>query len=194
MLATDAQGFPGEKLEDVPGAHHFRRGFDQGLAFFPGQQVAQFISACEQFAADEIQGIGPGLRAFAGPDRLCVARRQDRLVRVVGAGLGVQPDQVMNVRRAEVLPDAAAFDPLSRYQILVHGMTLRACVGDRPDAGRRQGAYQRTRCWAMRSLIDCIHSSRVWKPGRRLHMARVWARICSALCSRSRGSRHGWLV
>ncbi|MNQ34529.1 hypothetical protein D3C85_479870 [compost metagenome] len=69
-----------------------------------------------------------------------------------------------------------------------------ACSRGPQNAGRAEVDYQRTRCSAIRSAIDCIHSARVWKPGRRRHMASVVARMSAPLMSRLRGSRHGWLV
>ncbi|MNG10428.1 hypothetical protein D3C84_938950 [compost metagenome] len=112
MFALDAQRLAGEELEDLPGANDFANRFRQGLAFLAGQQGTQLLAPQENLRTDEVKRVGPLLRGLGGPQGLCLFSGSNRGLGIFGGCLGIQADQIVGIRWAEVFPNANAVQPL----------------------------------------------------------------------------------
>src|SRR5207247_2964256 len=119
-FAAGAQRFAGKELEDVAGAGDFADGLGQGLAFFAGQQVAEFGAARQDFAAHGIEDVKALLRGAERPGREGGLGGGNRVLGLGGVGLGVFAYQVARVRGVDVARDAGGIDPFAVHEVFKH--------------------------------------------------------------------------
>ena len=137
-LARQTQAFAGEELEDVAGAGGFADAFGAGLAFFAGQQGAEFFAARQDFGADLVQRVGAGLNAGDRPGREGGAGGLHRRLHLLGAGLGVVAQHVGQVGGVDVGAVAGAGYPGAVDEVvkfLCHAVFLRRGSGSRCTCG-----------------------------------------------------------
>ena len=118
-LACQTQTFTGKELEDIACARRFANTFGLGLAFFAGQERAQFFAPRQDLGADLVQRIGTRLDARDGPSCKRRARRLHGAVQLCCAGLGVVPLHIGSVGRVDVGREGRTRHPFAIDQVVV---------------------------------------------------------------------------
>ena len=126
-FTSQAQALAGEELEDVAGARDLANAFGHGLAFFTGQQGAEFFTPGQDFGADLVQRIGSGLDVAGRPGGEGGLGGLDRGIELRGIGLGVVADDVGNIGRIDVGGVLGTRNPLAVDEVVV----FLSCHGDR---------------------------------------------------------------
>ncbi|MNM93687.1 hypothetical protein D3C81_1060680 [compost metagenome] len=118
-LAHLTQHFGRVVVEELRGAIDLADALGQRLAFFPGEQFAEFFLARHQLVADGHQYLLALFQATGGPLRLGFAGGGDGTQCLFCAGLMVMANEVLNIRRAVVGDDALAFAPVAADVVFV---------------------------------------------------------------------------
>src|SRR5690606_8952388 len=129
--AMAAQRLAGEVAEDAGGAQRLADAFGAGLAFFAGEQLAEFVRAGEDRVGDLVEHVGAHFGRSVGPAGERVGRGLDRLVDFGRAAVREAGDDVFGVRRVAAFQRSIRAGPFAGDEVTesagFHGKSPKSC-------------------------------------------------------------------